>query len=101
MSSTTVDSGLSKTTLASSAGLTRGARLRRALLPYLLILPTFLFIATFTLWPMVSSAVNSTMKPGITVKIPPKFVGLNNFRDLFDSTTVSYTHLTLPTNREV
>ncbi len=27
------------------------------------------------------------MKPGITVKIPPKFVGLNNFRDLFDSTT--------------
>jgi sn-glycerol 3-phosphate transport system permease protein len=87
MSSTTFDAPIQNSTAITVNGLTRGARLRRALLPYLLVLPTFLFIATFTLWPTVSAAINSTIKPGVTVKIAPRFVGLDNFRDLFDSTT--------------
>jgi sn-glycerol 3-phosphate transport system permease protein len=60
------------------------ARLWRALMPYLLILPTFLAIFAFTLWPSVSAVIQSTMKPGPTVKIQPKYVGLNNYADLFD-----------------
>ncbi|MEP7288763.1 MAG: sugar ABC transporter permease [Chloroflexota bacterium] len=62
------------------------ARLRvwRAIMPYVLILPTFLFIFTFTLWPAASAVVQSTMKPGVTVKTPPKFVGLGNYVELFD-----------------
>lgn len=79
----TADSSATSATI----GLTHGARLRRVLLPYLLILPTFLFIATFTLWPTVSAVINSTIKPGVTVKIAPRFVGLDNFRDLFDNST--------------
>jgi sn-glycerol 3-phosphate transport system permease protein len=54
------------------------------LLPYLLILPTFLFIATFTLWPAASAVINSTIKPAPTVRQQPSFVGLQNYFDLFD-----------------
>ncbi len=63
------------------------SRLWRAVMPYLLILPTFLFIFTFTLWPAVSAVIQSTIKPGPTVKIPDKFVGLNNYVGLFSAET--------------
>lgn len=56
----------------------------RHLLPYLLVLPTFLFIATFTLWPAISAAINSTIKPAPTVRQQATFVGLQNYADLFD-----------------
>jgi ABC-type sugar transport system permease subunit len=59
-------------------------RLWRAIMPYVLILPTFLFIFTFTLWPAGSAIVQSLYKPGVTAKIPTKFVGLGNYTDLFD-----------------
>src|SRR5258708_28491268 len=60
------------------------ARLWRAVMPYVLILPTFAFIFAFTLWPAGSAVVQSLYKPGVTVKIPTKFVGLGNYADLFD-----------------
>jgi sn-glycerol 3-phosphate transport system permease protein len=62
-------------------------RIGRLVLPYLLILPTFLLIFGFTLWPTVSAVVQSTYMPGVTVKIPARFVGLDNYRALFDPDT--------------
>src|SRR5579885_3112070 len=62
-----------------------GVRLWQAVMPYALILPTFLFIFTFTLWPAGSAIVQSLYKPGVTAKLPTKFVGLGNYADLFDS----------------
>src|SRR5215813_8933805 len=61
------------------------ARLWRAVMPYVLILPTFLFIFAFTLWPAGSAIVQSLYKPGVTAKLPTKYVGLGNYADLFDS----------------
>ncbi len=60
------------------------ARFWRAIMPYVLILPTFAFIFAFTLWPAGSAVVQSLYKPGVTAKIPTKFVGLGNYADLFD-----------------
>src|SRR5690242_7921509 len=59
-------------------------RLWQAIMPYVLILPTFLFIFAFTLWPAGSAIVQSLYKPGVTAKLPTKFVGLGNYADLFD-----------------
>src|SRR4051794_27619614 len=59
----------------------------QVLLPYLFILPTFLFIFTFTLWPTASAAIQSLIKPGVTVRQPSTFAGLNNYRELFDPAT--------------
>src|SRR5689334_6682412 len=59
----------------------------QVLLPYLFILPTFVFIFTFTLWPTASAAVQSLVKPGVTVRQQPTFAGLNNYRELFDPNT--------------
>jgi sn-glycerol 3-phosphate transport system permease protein len=61
-----------------------GKRLRQALLPYLLVLPTFGFILAFTLWPTLSALIQSTIRPGPTVRIPARFVGLQNYLDLWD-----------------
>src|ERR1051326_6099710 len=63
------------------------SRLWRAVMPYLLVLPTFLFIFAFTLWPAVSAVIQSTIKPGPTVRIPDKFVGLDNYTGLFNPDT--------------
>src|SRR5260221_8960834 len=60
------------------------ARFWWAVMPYVLILPTFAFIFAFTLWPAGSAVVQSLYKPGVTAKIPTKFVGLGNYADLFD-----------------
>lgn len=59
-------------------------RFGRFILPYLLILPTFLFIFSFTLLPSASAIINSTIKPPPTVRQPSTFVGLQNYADLFD-----------------
>src|SRR5262249_5179709 len=56
----------------------------RAVFPYLLVLPTFLAIFTFTLWPSVSAVIQRTFKPGVTARIAPKFVVIGNYADLFD-----------------
>jgi sn-glycerol 3-phosphate transport system permease protein len=65
--------------------LSRRERLWRLSFPYLLILPTFLFIFVFTIYPSISAAINSTIKPAPTVRQSPQFVGLQNYLDLFDS----------------
>jgi len=62
----------------------RAARRWQRLLPYLLIFPTLLFIFVFTLWPTVNAVISSTIRPGPTVHIPDKFVGIQNYLDLFD-----------------
>lgn len=62
--------------------------LGRAAFPYLLVLPTFIFIAAFTLWPTLNAAVQSTIKPPLTVRQQAEFVGLKNYADLFDPNTV-------------
>ncbi|MBX3081071.1 MAG: sugar ABC transporter permease [Anaerolineae bacterium] len=62
-------------------------RVWRRALPYLLVFPTFLFVVMFTLWPTVSAVINSTIKPPPTVKQQAKFVGLQNYIDLFDPDT--------------
>jgi sn-glycerol 3-phosphate transport system permease protein len=62
-------------------------RIWRRALPYLLVFPTFLFIVLFTLWPTVSAAINSTIKPPPTVRQQARFVGLQNYIDLFDPET--------------
>ncbi len=59
-------------------------RVGRAALPYVLILPTFIFIFTFTLWPAVSSVLQSTIKTPSTVRGEPRYVGLDNYADLFN-----------------
>ncbi len=86
MSSTTIETVESVAQPIALPGYRR-TRLWQALLPYLLILPTFLLIFVFTLWPTVSAMIQSTIKPGVTVQLPAKFVGLDNYRDLFDPTT--------------
>jgi sn-glycerol 3-phosphate transport system permease protein len=53
-------------------------------MPYVLILPTFVFILTFTLWPTLSAVLQSTIKPPPTVRQAARFVGLQNYADLFD-----------------
>ncbi len=74
-------------TVSTVSASARGLRPWRLALPYLLILPTFLFIFTFTLWPTVSAVIQSTIKPGPTVHSPDKNVGLQNYLDLLDPET--------------
>ncbi len=60
----------------------------RGVFPYLLILPTVVMIATFTIWPTINAAIQSTIKQPITARYQPEFVGLQNYLDLFDESTV-------------
>lgn len=62
-------------------------RLGRAVLPYFLIFPTFALILTFTLWPTVSAAMQSTIRTPSSARMAPRFVGLQNYIDLFTPTT--------------
>jgi sn-glycerol 3-phosphate transport system permease protein len=71
---------------ASRLGKRRQMPLGQRLLPYLLVLPTLACIFVFTLFPTARSVVESTFQPGVTVKRPATFVGVQNYRDLFDST---------------
>ncbi len=82
---TTVDShtNLSSQAAVNAPGVRRNRTWQRVL-PYLLVLPTFLFILTFTLWPTVSSVIQSTIKTGSTVRSESRFVGLQNYLDLFN-----------------
>ena len=60
---------------------TRTDRLRKAVLPYLYVLPAALFVIAFLLYPMVVTVGQAfTHWDGIT---EPTFVGLQNFTDLF------------------
>ncbi len=62
-------------------------RLWRRILPYLLVLPTFAFIFTFTLLPTLNAIVQSTIQPG-NARLPSRYVGLQNYADLFNPTSI-------------
>ncbi len=54
--------------------------------PYLLVLPTFVFVALFTLYPVTRTVTDSLYKPARRAADPSVFVFLENYADLFDST---------------
>jgi sn-glycerol 3-phosphate transport system permease protein len=60
-------------------------------LPYLLILPTLLFVMLFTIWPTVASAVGSLYMQRLNMAKyrNPVFAGLANYRALFEDPTFS------------
>lgn len=62
-------------------------RLWQRILPYLLILPTFAFVFLFTLLPTVNALIQSLYQPG-NVRIPTRYVGLQNYLDLFNPNTL-------------
>ena len=55
-------------------------------LPYLLILPTLVFVLMFTLLPATRTVIDSTYQPGRRASMPSEFVGIENYQDLFDDT---------------
>jgi sn-glycerol 3-phosphate transport system permease protein len=61
------------------------ARAQRKILPYLLILPTFAFVALFTIWPTINAAYLSFFKQRLNIARfrEPTFVGLDNYIQLF------------------
>jgi sn-glycerol 3-phosphate transport system permease protein len=65
-----------------SAG--RRVRSRAAALPYLLILPTLVFVTAFTLVPVVRVAYESLFLHNQAVTVP-KFIGLGNYVSLFQT----------------
>lgn len=52
--------------------------------PYLLILPTLIFVVMFTLLPATATVIDSAYQPGRKASDPAEFVGLENFQALFD-----------------
>jgi sn-glycerol 3-phosphate transport system permease protein len=62
---------------------------RRSLLaraaPYLLIAPTFILVAIFTILPSINTIIDSLYEPGRARNDPDTFVGSENYLDLFDS----------------
>lgn len=55
------------------------------LFPYLLIAPTFILITVFTLFPTGKTINDSLYRPPLTFQQSDKFVGLQNYIDLFDA----------------
>jgi sn-glycerol 3-phosphate transport system permease protein len=69
--------------LAQRRAATMGRRAARLpTLPYLLVLPTALGVATFTLWPFLATLYRSLFRQNQAVRVP-EFVGLGNFVELF------------------
>jgi sn-glycerol 3-phosphate transport system permease protein len=54
-------------------------------LPYLLLLPTLVFVAAFTAWPTVLAAYQSFFRQRLNILKfkEPTFIGLGNYTDLF------------------
>lgn len=63
----------------------RPRRRRVSLLPYLLILPTFVFVALFTIWPMFLATYQSFFLQRLNIARfrTPTFIGIQNYADLF------------------
>ena len=63
----------------------RPRRRRVSLLPYLLILPTFVFVALFTIWPMLLASYQSLFLQRLNIARfrTPTFIGAQNYIDLF------------------
>lgn len=56
------------------------------LLPWLLVFPTALGVATFTLYPMIATAYRSLWKQNQAVRVP-RWVGLGNYQTIFTDDT--------------
>ena len=61
----------------------QGGRLTRRLVPYLFILPSFLFLVAFVFWPLLRALYLSLTKWAM-IGPPPRFVGANNYLRLLD-----------------
>jgi sn-glycerol 3-phosphate transport system permease protein len=61
------------------------SRRRSSLLPYLLVLPTALFVALFTAWPTLLATYQSFFQQRLNIARfrDPTFIGLGNYVDLF------------------
>lgn len=81
----------------------RQSRIGTAALPYLLIFPTFLFVAVFTLWPSIRVFYDSLYLQNQAIHTP-EFAGLANYAALFAETsfhdvvfnTLVYVVITVP-----
>jgi sn-glycerol 3-phosphate transport system permease protein len=67
---------------ADSRAAERRPHFGTAALPYLLLIPTFFFVALFTLWPSVSVFYDSLFRQNEAVQVP-QFTGLGNYAALF------------------
>ncbi|MEW6242352.1 MAG: sugar ABC transporter permease, partial [Chloroflexota bacterium] len=69
------------------------SRHRFFILPYLLTLPTLVFVAVFTVWPVVLSVYQSffLQRMNIARFREPTFIGLGNYRELFSDPYFSQT----------
>ncbi len=58
---------------------------RKTLLPYLLVLPTFVFVALFTAWPTLLAIYESFFRQRLNIARfrEPTFIGLQNYATLF------------------
>ncbi len=59
----------------------------KKILPYILLLPTLLFVTVFTVWPTVLSVYKSFFKQRLNIAKyrDPVFTGLTNYKELFHS----------------
>ncbi len=81
----------------------RRSRYWAAALPYLLIAPTFLFVAAFTLWPLLYVGYGSLFVQNEAIQTP-RFTGLGNYLALFNDpgfrhvalNTLIYVVITVP-----
>ena len=84
----------------------KSPRQRFNVLPYLLALPTVVFVAVFTVWPVILSFYQSFFLQRLNIarfRIPT-FIGLGNYRELFSdayfsqtlANTISYVLGTVP-----
>ncbi len=66
--------------------ISRPRKRRTALLPYLLLLPTVVFVALFTAWPTLLSLYQSFFRQRLNIARfrEPTFIGLQNYIDLFN-----------------
>lgn len=53
--------------------------------PYLLVAPTLILIFIFTIYPTIRSVRDSLYRPPLTVQQTERFVGFQNYIDLFDA----------------
>jgi len=82
----TTTSGTTISRYRGSARLAEPRRLFvRRLLPYCLVAPTLILVVMFTIWPSVKSVRDSLYRPAVRSGQVETYVGLENYRDLFDS----------------
>lgn len=84
--------------VAPDLSVTAASRPRRPLFqvifPYLLIAPTLILVALFTIWPAGQSVISSFYRPPRMAAGEATFVGLQNYIDLFDPTHYIGTNFT-------